>query len=343
MRSVVSILIFAFALTVVVERAASTKGAARFLRSLEQRYANRARESNDKNRLEPKERRLSDRQTTGALSSEVHFREVEGRGLLVDVWLNDTGPYTFAIDTGAGATIINGRVARAARLSIYTNRSTNVGGLSSANSFAGQGAAARSLAVGSLTNRLSSKGLMIVAESLPPGIDGVIDPTEVYAPLGYVLDMPRHTLSVFDPRARPLKINDTPPGGVVVPWLYDSESRRPYVALAPGVQRALLDTGSGFGLALSESAARPLSIFTSIGRDSGSSSDSVHDIAGGSLVARRINPATVFVGSLALRRVPTDLLSGVNAASPILLGRDALRPFRLTFDPLNRLIEFAPQ
>ncbi len=51
----------------------------------------------------------------------------------------------------------------------------------------------------------------------------------------------------------------------------------------------------------------------------------------------------VFVGSLALRKVPTDLLSGASTASPILLGRDALRPFRLTFDPLNRLIEFAPQ
>jgi hypothetical protein len=45
---------------------------------------------------------------------------------------------------------------------------------------------------------------------------------------------------------------------------------------------------------------------------------------------------------MALRNVPTDILYGVGAGAPILLGRDALRPFRLTFDPLNRLIQIAP-
>ncbi len=347
MRSAVSILIFALAL-IVAGRAASTKEAARFLRS-PQRYINRAGEAKNRNRLQRKERRFSERQTSEGqtastvLPSDVRFREVEGRGLLVDAWLNNTGPYTFALDTGAGATIISGRAARASHLTIYADRNTNVGGLSGANNFAGQEARARSLAIGNLTNELPAKGLIIVAENLPPDIDGVLDPTEVYSPLGYVIDMPRHTLSAFDPRIRPLKLNDAPQDGAVVPWLYDSESRRPYVALLPGGQRALLDTGSGFGLALSEAAARSLGIFIGSARGTSRSNNGAQDIAGVSLVAQRINPATVFVGSLALRKVPTDLLSGASTASPILLGRDGLRPFRLTFDPVNRLIEFAPQ
>lgn len=345
MRSAVSILIFALAL-ILVGRAASTKEVARLLRSQKHLYTNRAGEPGDRNRLPRKERRFGETQNAAVavLPSNVRFREVEGRGLLVDVWLNDTGPYIFAVDTGAGATIISGRTARSARLTIDVNRNTNVGGLSGANIFAGHEAVAHSVAIGISTNELPAKGLIIVAENLPPDIDGVLDPTEVYAPLGYMIDMPRHTLSAFDPRTKPLKISDAPPqDGAVVPWLYDSESRRPYVALLPGGQRALLDTGSDFGLAVSEAAARSLGIFISSRRGTSGSSNNAQDIAGASFVAQRINPATVFVGSLALRKVPTDMLSGAGAASPILLGRDALRPFRLTFDPLNRLIEFAPQ
>jgi hypothetical protein len=40
--------------------------------------------------------------------------------------------------------------------------------------------------------------------------------------------------------------------------------------------------------------------------------------------------------------VPTDLVSGTEADAPVLLGLSALRPFRLKFDPLHRLIEIAP-
>ncbi|HYE13361.1 MAG TPA: hypothetical protein VD968_02845, partial [Pyrinomonadaceae bacterium] len=42
-----------------------------------------------------------------ALPSPVAFRESEGRGLLVEVWVNGRGAYTFALDTGAGATILS--------------------------------------------------------------------------------------------------------------------------------------------------------------------------------------------------------------------------------------------
>jgi hypothetical protein len=101
---------------------------------------------------------------------------------------------------------------------------------------------------------------------------------------------------------------------------------------------ALLDTGSRFGLALNQSAARRLGVSI----NEGDAQDSTRDLAGGIVWSRRMRPATVRVGSLTLLRVPTDLLSGVDARAPILLGRDALRPFRVAFDPANRLIQFAP-
>ena len=55
--------------------------------------------------------------------------------------------------------------------------------------------------------------------------------------------------------------------------------------------------------------------------------------------AQRVAPVTIHIGSLMLRGVPTDYLLDAEAGAPILLGRDALRPFRLTFDPSNRLIQ----
>jgi hypothetical protein len=69
----------------------------------------------------------------------------------------------------------------------------------------------------------------------------------------------------------------------------------------------------------------------------------VIDLGRGRVGARRIAPATVHVGPMVLRNVPTDLLSGASAGSPVLLGRDALRPFELTFDPVNRLVRFLPR
>src|SRR2546426_3513493 len=53
-------------------------------------------------------------QALGALPHPVIFREVKERGLLVRVWVNETGPYNFAIDTGAGITLIGNRVAASA-------------------------------------------------------------------------------------------------------------------------------------------------------------------------------------------------------------------------------------
>lgn len=272
------------------------------------------------------------------LPSPVRFREIAGRGLLTSVWVNGAGPYTFAIDTGAGATILSRRVADEAHVSMSGRRPLMIGGLSGASTVAGQEVSIKSLAVGDQFNLLPAAGLVLVTERLAPGIDGVLDPSEAYFPLGFEIDMRRGEITAFDPRATPLSRNQNlPPDGVIVPWLMDGQSRRPFVMLAGG-RRALLDTGSGFGLAVTEEAAISLGIMPGRGRGR----IDVRDLAGGSIAAHRISPADISIGALVLRGIPTDLLPNARAGSPVLLGRDALRPFRLTFDPLSRLIRIIP-
>ncbi|HEV3469290.1 MAG TPA: aspartyl protease family protein [Pyrinomonadaceae bacterium] len=272
------------------------------------------------------------------LPADVSFRESDSRGLLVKTWVNGSGPYTFAVDTGAGATIISPRVAGEARVEVEAGgRGIEIGGLSGQSVGGGRRAFPRSLSVGFRENLLPGRGLVIVAPGLPSDIDGVLDPVEAYAPHGFVIDMPAGELRAFDPRTNPLRQSATPTGGAVVRWLTDGQSRRPFVMLEEG-RRALLDTGSGFGLAVDESAARALGVIASEGRARGYT----RDLAGGRIASRRVEAATVHVGPLALRRVPTDLLLRAEKGAPVLLGRDALRPFRLTFDPLSRLIMLDP-
>jgi hypothetical protein len=255
--------------------------------------------------------------------------------LLVDVWINGTGPYTLAIDTGAGATIVSARVAGAAGVISSAGRSHRIVGLSGvSNDTTASEIKVRSLAIGDRDNRLPATGAILAADIFPSGIDGVLDPTESYSPLGYVIDFPRNSISAFDPAQDPLRTNSPPVDGTVVSWVRDAGGRRPYVLLDDG-RKALLDTGSEFGLALRDNSP---------GYDSRASSSHrpVRDLGGGALSARRVAPLTVAVGALALQRIPTDLVSGLSQTAPILLGRAALRPFRLSFDPLNRLIEIAP-
>lgn len=282
-------------------------------------------------------RRAFEGKDESALPASVHFREVEGRGLLVAVWINGVGDYTFALDTGAGATILSERVAREARVPLNGNQA-RISGLSGAGAATGREAVLRSLAIGDHENFLPSKSPVIITGALPQGIDGVLDPTEGYWPLGYIIDMPNNQISAFDPRVNPVRAGDAPPDGAVAPWLMDGRTRRPFVMLDLG-RRALLDTGSGFGLAVNETVARASGIMTSEG---GRQRGGVRDLGGGQIAARRIAPITVRIGTLTLRRIPTDLVSGVESGAPILLGRDALQPFHLTFDPLNRLIRLAP-
>lgn len=272
-----------------------------------------------------------------ALPAPARFREVEGRGLLVRVWVNNSGPYNFAIDTGAGATIISRGVAAEARVALAGARSVTLSGLSGVEGAQGREAAPGSLAIGTPENLLPGKGLAIVTDALPSDLDGVLDPTESYWPLGFTINLPEDTISAFDPRSTSLRGLAAPPGGAIVQWLFDGSSRRPFVSLDTG-RRALLDTGSGFGLAISETAARSFGIVSTRGRERAG----VRDLGRGNVSARRVEPITIQIGSLVLRRIPTDLISGAANGAPVLLGRDALRPFEISFDPVSRLIRLRP-
>src|SRR5207237_5031795 len=180
-------------------------------------------------------------------------------------------------------------------------------------------------------NFLAAKWLVMIASGLPRCIDGVLDPTEAFAPLGYVIDLPRRELSACDARELPLKLTAQPADGAVVQWLREGHGRRPFVQLDNG-ERALLDTGSNFGLAIR--AQEP--------GNERVSDYSVRDVGGGRVSARRTRPSTVAVGSLTLRNIPTDVISGAEVEAPVLLGLSALRPFRMRFDPVHHLIEIAP-
>ena len=259
----------------------------------------------------------------------VRLREVRGRGLLADVWVNAVGPFTFAVDTGAGATLVSTRTATAARLDVRSNRSRSIAGLSGRGTIA-HDANIQSLAIGDRTNYAPGLRSVVVTPALPSDIDGVLDPTEAFSPLGYIIDIPGLELSTFDSRALPLRLEEQPREGAVVRWLREGSSHRPFVQLDNG-DRALLDTGSSLGLGI-RSHSEP-------GRGRVSYS---RDIGGGQVSSERVRPMTVAIGALKLRNVPTDVISGAEAGAPTLLGLSALRPFRLVFDPLNRLIEIAP-
>lgn len=273
-----------------------------------------------------------------ALPFAARFRLVEGRGLLVNTWINGSGPFKLAIDTGAGATILSEQVAQSAGVRPGAGRRTTIGGLSGRGTGLGREAKLNSLAIGDKNNYLPAQSTVIVTNSLPPDIDGVLDPTESYWPLGYTIDFPGGTIYAFDPRATPLRPADAPAKGAVVPWLFNGATRRPFIALDNG-RRALIDTGSGLGLALNEREAQSMGIIPR----ARSRSSEVRDLGGGRVSAHRIAPLTIRIGSMALRNVPTDLLYGAEAGAPIILGRDALHPFKLVFDPLNRLISIAPR
>jgi hypothetical protein len=68
----------------------------------------------------------------------------------------------------------------------------------------------------------------------------------------------------------------------------------------------------------------------------------VRDLGGGMVQSHRIAPQVVSIGPLVLNKVPTEVLTGIAPGTPIIIGRGALFPFRLTFDPVSRLIAIEP-
>jgi hypothetical protein len=272
-----------------------------------------------------------------SLPGTVRFRDEPGRGLLISTWINGAGSFDLAIDTGVGTTLISERVASLANVREGTGASVQIGGLSGIGRATGREATLEHVALGGVENTLPSRVKAIVTNDLPPGVDGILDPSDAFAPLGFTIDFPREEISAFDPRTDPIRPGAAPADGTVVSWLFDGQSRRPYVMLDNG-RRALIDTGSAFGFAISEQAAHS----TGLQSIEASERRPVQDIGGSYIGSRRVSPVTIRIGSLMLRGVPTDILSGVESTSPILLGRDALRPFRLAFDPVHRLIMIAP-
>jgi predicted aspartyl protease len=274
-------------------------------------------------------RTVSQPQRVEALPRSVSLREVRGRGLLVSVWINSSGPFSFAVDTGAGITIVSPRVAGASAIAIQPGPGPQIAGLSG-NVVTAQAGTFQTIALGDPDNRLPAKTNVIISSGLPRDLDGLLDPNDAFGSLGYTIDIPRQELSFFEPRQSPLSPRSQPRDGAVVAWQQKGGNHRPFVTLSTGEQ-ALLDTGSSLGLGVHDFKSVPVY----------SRSAAVHDV-GGIVSAQRSAPRTVSIGALELRNVPTDIITGAASDAPVLLGLNALRPFRLRFDPLHRLIEIAP-
>jgi hypothetical protein len=176
------------------------------------------------------------------------------------------------------------------------------------------------------------KPILAIVPMLPGGLDGILDPTDLFGGMAYSIDLPNHQLLVFDGRTNGLDLTRIPKDGAVVRWVREAGSDRPFVRLGDG-QLALLDTGSGFGLAVNQPSSE--------GGQHHMRGD-VTDLGGGAVQSRQIAPTTVNIGALVLRGVPTDVLIGVPSGTPLIIGRRALYPFKITFDPSARLIAFEP-
>jgi len=254
----------------------------------------------------------------------------ERNGLLAQGWINGAGPFVFVIDTGAGVSLISRNVAAQTRLAVTRSRRTLVGGLSTSPIASNEETRVSGIALGQRDNNVPGSFTAAVVANLPGAIDGILDPTDVFRPYGYSVDIPNRELRVFDTAAQRLRLTDVPKDGAVVRWMREGGSERPFVRLNDG-RLALIDTGSTLGFALNEP-----------GRAAGSNHSITHDLGGGSVQSRRVAPQTVSIGALVLNKVPTDVLTGVAPGTPLILGRGALFPFKITFDPASRLIAFEP-
>lgn len=270
------------------------------------------------------------------IPSPVEFSEDQQRGLKIMTWVNGVGPFTFVIDTGAGITIISSKVAAQASV-LSSNRTIELQGARNTQSITSNQVKLRQIAIGGVDNILPNQGRVVVVDSLPRNIDGILDPTEIFRPLGYIIDFPNKYISAFDPKTDPLYKHQLSSDGVIISWEADLEGNRPFIKINNRIN-ALIDSGSHLGLAVSSSVARTLNIDTSAYQNT----NTVYDINGQEILVHRNKPTTIWLDSMVLNKIPTDILERASTSTPILLGRDALRPFKVSFDPQNRLIEFLP-
>ena len=262
----------------------------------------------------------------------IRLRDEHG-GLTASGWINGAGPFVFAIDTGAGVSLVSRNVVAQSRLGVTKSRRPLVGGLSTSPISSDHEVRIAGLSLGRRDNAVPGSFTAAVVNNLPGSIDGILDPTEVFSPFGYSVDLPNRELRVLDTSSHRLRLTDVPRDGAVVRWVRESGSQRPFVRFEDG-RLALIDTGSGFGLALNESR--------SVAGSNHRRSNTIQDLGGGSIQSRRVEPQRVSIGDLVLNGVPTEVLTGVAPGTPIILGRRALFPFRITFDPVSRLIAFEP-
>jgi len=270
---------------------------------------------------------------TNSSIAPVRLKTSAGQGLIATVWVNGSGPFRVALDTGAGVSLLSRQLVAKARLPIRRSNRTFVGGLSSGSIVSNQNTTVSSIALGTPNNTLLTSFTAAVVPTLPGQLDGILDPTEVFSPRGYSIDLPKAELRVIDFSERGLQPADVRTDGALVKWVRQRNDHRPFVRLGDN-RLVLIDTGSGFGLAVSDGRV--------VGMDPNRQNRTIRDLSGGSISARRVAPVTVNIGSLVLRSVPTDVLFGAPAGTPVLLGRDALYPFRLTFDPTNSLVAIEP-
>lgn len=272
---------------------------------------------------------------TSSLPQRAMLRVERERGLLLNIWINGRGPYAFAVDTGAGGNLITQRIVNESQLSIRTVPFTRIAGLTAASTGSSREAVLPRIALGEPSNLLSSQKTALVVSTLPIGVEGILDPTDIYAPFGYSIDMPNRSIEAVEVNQDYSRSSRVNVEGATVPWLRSDDTDRPFVKLGDG-RLALVDTGSRFGLAVSSRTA------VIVGpRNNRTQNQGTRDIGGGSVNSRRVAPTTISIGELVLRSVPTDILFGIEDDAPVILGRDVLYPFKITFDPRKRLIEFA--
>ena len=275
--------------------------------------------------------RLDHKSIQSGSSLPVTFRSSKDRGILVDLWIGQAGPFVFALDTGAGISIVSRRVVSVAQLEVRASRQPIVGGLSTASISSNQETTIKNIAIGAPPTKLPATVTAAVADRLPSDIDGILDPLDV-SPHGYAVDLPHRILEIFDSNRARLRESDIPRDGSVVRWVRGDNSGRPFVKLGDG-RLAVIDTGSNFGLAVSDGV---------IAGNRQARNRATRDLGGGTVQSTRVAPTTVSIGSLDLRNVPTELLTGVAPGTPVIIGRAALYPFRITFDPIARLIAIEP-
>lgn len=271
--------------------------------------------------------RQSDTATSSLLPARL--RVERDRGLLLVTWINGRGPYIFAIDTGAGMNLITQKVVNQSQLTVRNTQPTKLTGLSGVTTSSSREAVIDQIGLGERNNSVRSPKLAVVVPFLPSGVDGILDPTDIYSPFGYSIDIPNQRIESLDSKFQSRGLTGE---GAIVPWVDSGDLERPFVRLGDG-RLALVDTGSSFGLAVNGRGAV-------IRGSRGKPMAGTRDIGGGVITSRRVAPTTISIGELVLRNVPTDLLFGIDDDAPVILGRELLNPFKISFDPQRRLIQF---